>query len=217
MNLASAQFSNKKSPNGAARLCRLICATLCLSLLTAVPALADTVSVNHVVQTVNSSQATIDLRLKTIIAQDPSKGGTQQNGPRAEGTQAQGGPKNESIIAGVAITPEGQPAGVEIVEEGDVEGTICDCGEILVAGGAFPKWPFLFFAAVPLVFINHCNDCDEQNAPPPTPTPPSILTPTPTPPGVPEPGSLLLFGTGLAAASAGLRRRFAKTKIKEEE
>jgi hypothetical protein len=216
MNLAPAQFSNKKSPNGAARLCRLICATICLSLLTAVPALADPVSVNHVVQTLNSSQATIDLRLKTLSAQDPSKGGTQQNGPRAEVTQAQGGPKAESIISGVAITEE-QPLGVEIVEEGEVEGTICDCGEILVAGGAFPKWPLLFLGAVPLIFIHDCDDCNEQNETTPIPTPPSILTPTPTPPGVPEPASLFLFGTGLVAAGAGLRRRFVKTKTKEEE
>ena len=208
MNLTPAQFANKRLPK---RLCRLICATLCL-ILTAVPALADPVSVNRVVQTLNSSQGIIDLRL----AQDPGK---QQSGPRAEGTQAPGGTKTESIISGVAITSEGQQLGVEIVEEGEVEGTICDCGEILVAGGAFPKWPFLFLAAVPLVFINHCDSCDEQDQPTPTPTstPPSITSPSPTPPEVPEPGSLLLLGTGLAAAGAGLRRRFAKTKTQEEE
>jgi len=213
MKLAPAQFLNKST---GARLCRLICATLCLSLLAVVPALADTMTVNHVVQTVSSSQATIDLRVKTLNAQDPAKGGPQQNGPRAEGTQAQGGPKTESIISGVAISSEGQPIGVEIVEEGEVEGTICDCGEILVADGAFPKWPFLFLGAVPLIFIHDCDNCDEENAPTPTPTPPSLPSPTPTPPGVPEPASLLLFGTGLAAAGAGLRRRFAKTNKEEE-
>src|ERR1051325_6247578 len=143
MNLAPAQLSNK-IPNGATR---LICATLCLIVLSAMPAMADPVSVNHVVQTLNSSQTTIDLRLK----QDPAttKGGTQKDAPRAEGTVAQGGPKNESIISGVAITSDGQPLGVEIVEEGEVEGTICDCGEILVVGEAFPKWPLLFLGAVP--------------------------------------------------------------------
>jgi hypothetical protein len=208
MNLTLAQFLNK-SRNGAARLCRLICATLCIFLLTAAPAFADQVSVNQVVQSLSNSQSTIDLKLKTVVAQDPAKGG-KQNGPRAEG-------KTESIISGVAITSEGQQLGVEIVEEGEVEGTICDCGEILIAGAAFPKWPLLFLAAVPLVFIHDCDNCDEQNAPTPTPTPPSLPSPTPTPPGVPEPGSLFLLGTGLVAAGAGLRRRFAKTRTQEEE
>ncbi len=39
---------------------------------------------------------------------------------------------------------------------------------------------------------------------------------TPTPPGtpeIPEPASLLLFSTGLAAFGAGLRRRYAKGKL----
>lgn len=220
MNLTPVQFLNKKSPKGAIQLSRLIAATLALFLLTAVPAVADPITANQVVQTYSSSTGTLDLRLQSLVSQDPAqKAGTQQNGPRNE--QSQGGTKNESPLSGVAITAEGQQLGVDISEEGEVEGTICDCGEILVAGGAFPKWPFLFLAAVPLVFINHCDSCDEQTQESPTPTPtptvtptpPSNPTPTPTPPGVPEPGSLVLLGTGLAAAGAGLRRRYAKMKI----
>jgi hypothetical protein len=219
MNLTPVQFFNKRPPKGANRLC----AILCLFLLTAVPVLADPVTANRVVQTLSSSQGTLDLRLNTLIAQDPAttKGGTKQNGPSAEGT------KPESIISGVAITSEGQQLGVEYIEEGEVDGTICDCGEIppIIAGG-FPKWPLLFLAAVPLAFIDTCDDCDERNesptpTPTPTPTPPSIPTPTPTPPEVPEPGSLFLLGTGLVAAGAGLRRRYTKMKMaqqtKEEE
>ena len=230
MNLSPVQFFTKKPPKSAIR---LISATLCLFVLTAVPALADPVTSKQVVQTLSSSQGTLDLRLNTLAAQDPAttKSGTQQNGPRAEGTQGtqQGATRTESIIAGVAITSEGQQLGIDY-EEGEVDGTICDCGEIppVIAGG-FPKWPFLFLAAVPLVFIDQCDNCDEQNEPTPTPTPPSNPTPTPpsnptptpTPPGVPEPGTLLLFGSGLAAAGAGLRRRYAKMKLvqqaKEEE
>jgi hypothetical protein len=216
MNLTPVQFFNKRPPKGASRLC----AIFCVFLLTAMPALADPVTANRVVQTLSSSQGTLDLRLDTLVAQDPAttKGGTKQNGPSAEGT------KPESIT-GIAITSEGQQLGIEYIEEGEVDGTICDCGEIppIITGG-FPKWPFLFLAAVPLAFINHCDDCDERQespTPTPTPTPPSNPTPTPTPPGVPEPGSLVLFGSGLVAAGAGLRRRYAKMKlaqqIKEEE
>jgi len=175
-------------------------------LLTVVPAMAEPVTVNQVVQTISSSKGTPDLRINTMLAQDPAKG-TQKGG---ESTAKAGKP--ESIISGVTVSNEGQQIGVDISEEGEVEGTVCDCGEILVAGGAFPKWPFLFLAAVPLAFI-HDNDCESCNDTTPTPTP-TPLNPTPTLilPGVPEPGSLFLLGTGVAALGAGLRRRFATAK-----
>jgi len=192
-------------------------------LLTAVPALADTVRINQVVQTLTSSTGSPDLRLNTLVAQDPgqtgNKGVTPQTGPRSDSQASnQGGTKNDSVLSGVSVSGATPQLGVDIIEEGEVEGTICDCGEILVAGGAFPKWPFLFLGAVPLIFIHHdCNNCDqEQPTPTPTPTPPTTPTPTPTPPGVPEPATLFLFGTGLAAFGAGLRRRYAKTKLADE-
>ena len=218
MNVAPAQSYSKKLPQGA----RQLCAIICIFLLTAVPALADPITSRQVVQTFNSSQGTLDLRLSKRVTQDPAttKSGLQQNGPRAEGSQAtQPGATQSEPISGVAITSEGQELGVDY-EEGEVDGTICDCGEIPpILGGGFPKWPFLLLAAVPLAFIHECDDCDQEDEQPtstPTPTPPSISTPTPTPPGVPEPGTLLLFGSGLVAAGAGLRRRYAKMKLTQQ-
>lgn len=194
-------------------------ATLVLLLFSAVPALAEPVTVNQVVQTLTTTQHVVDLRINTL-AQDPAKG-TQQ-GPSGESiarTQGPGG-KTESVISSVVVAAEGTTIGVEDIEEGEVEGTICDCGEIFIAGGAFPKWPFLFLAAVPVVFINDCCD-DNETTPTPTPTPPSTPTPTPTPTTVPEPASLMLFGSGLVAVGAGLRRRYGKSKalgqVKEEK
>jgi len=100
----------------------------------------------------------------------------------------------------VSADPQG---GVDVVDQGDVEGTICDCGEITVAGAGWPKWPLLFLAAIPFFFIHGCDRCE-------TPTP--SITPPGTP-EIPEPASLLLFGSGLAAFGAGLRRRYARGKL----
>ena len=218
MNLTFAQFLINSPRQTARRLSRACVITLCVFFLSAVPAMADSLRINQVVQTLAGSKGSPDIRINNLVSQDPvapgTKGSTQQSGPRADSqASAQGGAKAESIVTGVTSTPE-QQIGVDIIEEGEVEGTICDCGEILIAGAAFPKWPFLFLGAVPLVFINDCDDCDKpprQETPTPTATP--TPTPTPTPPEIPEPASLLLFGSGLVAFGAGLRRRYTKTKL----
>ena len=216
MNLTFAQFLNKGSRQNGRHPSRVVLAVLCMLLFNAVPAFADPVRVNQVIQTLTSSQGAPDLKLKSLVSQQQDQ--KTQNGPRNDNATAQT-TKPDSVISGVVVTGEGKSLGVEVIEEAEVEGTICDCGEILVAGGAFPKWPFMFLAAVPLVFIHDCDDCDNETSSPtptptPTPTPPS--TPTPTPPGVPEPASLLLLGTGLAAFGAGVRRRYSKTKAVEQ-
>src|SRR5215210_2502677 len=212
MNLTFAQFFGNKP----LRSVRRLCAVLSIFILIAAPALAEPVRINQVVQTLTNAQGIPDLRLNSLVSQDPvapgSKGSTPQAGARNE--TAEGATKTDSVLSGITVAPQGQQLGVEIVEEGEVEGTICDCGELLVAAGAFPKWPFLFLAAVPLVFISDCDSCDDKPDSTPTPTPPSIPTPTPTP--TPEPASLLLFGTGLLAAGAGLRRRYARAKLVEQ-
>ena len=212
MSLTRPQFS-RKSPKPGAFVGRIFCATLCIFFLTAVPALAEPVRINQVIQTLSTSQGVPDLKINSLITQDQGqKGSTQQTGPATGNGSSTQGTKPDSLITGVTVTGQAQQIGVETIAEGDVEGTICDCGEIFIAGGGFPKWPFLFLGAIPLAFIHDCDDCDTPT-PTPTPTPPSIPTPTPTPPAVPEPGSLVLFGTGLAAAAAGLRRRYGKSKV----
>ena len=186
---------------------------ICTLFLMAMPAFAEPVTINQVVQTLSSSQG-VEIRVNSLITDDSGQKGTKQNGPRSDNGP---GTKTDSLITGVTVTGQGQQIGVETIAEGEVEGTICDCGEIFLVGGGFPKWPFLFLGAIPLVFIdNDCDTCDSITTPTPTPTPPSTPTPTPTP-QVPEPASLLLFGTGLAAATAGLRRRYGKAKAEERQ
>jgi hypothetical protein len=210
MKLTFAQFSHKTPRFSGRHLIRSFAAALSVFFSTAVPALAEPVRFNQVVQNLSSSQVQTELKLNTLVSQDPgSKGSTQQSGPRKEiapGTQ-------DSLLSGLTVTSDQQGIGVDIIEEGEVEGTICDCGEILIADGDFPKWPFFFLAAVPLVFINDCDSCAEPPSSTSTPVPPTnSTTPTPTP----EPASLLLFGSGVLAAGAGLRRRYARAKLLEQ-
>lgn len=204
MNSTSALYSLK-------RLSRVLPAALIVLFFTAMPALAEPVRYNQVVQTLTSTQGVLDLRLNTI-AQDPKK-----NDESVAKGPAKNDSKTESVISSVVVTGDGKTIGVEEIEDGEVEGTICDCGEIFIAGASFPKWPFLFLAAVPVAFI----DFTEESQPTPTPPPGSSPTPTPTPNSTPtptpEPASLFLFGSGLLAAGAGLRKRYAKSKIKEDQ
>jgi hypothetical protein len=167
------------------------------------------VRINQVVQTITTYKGPADLRIGTM--QDPvsTKPTTPADGPRNDQVAAAKIMTPDELLAGFPLVQDPQKLGVEVIEEAEVEGTICDCGEIFVAAGGFPKWPLLFLAAVPLVFINDCDDCDTppQSEPTPTPTPTPTPPPGPTPTPTPEPASLLLFGTGLVAVGAGLRRR----------
>jgi len=209
MNLCPTQ-NLRNSPNRWRAVSAFVALPLLIFILTAGSAQAESVRINQVVQTLSSYQGPADLKL--VNTQDPASkptNGTPAGGPKGDGptTAKVSGDtvKLDQILGGASVLQDPGKLGVEVIEEAEVEGTICDCGEILVAGGAFPKWPLLFLTAVPLVFINDCNDCDENPVSTPTPTPPSNPTPTPTP--TPEPASLLLFGTGLMAVGTGLRRR----------
>jgi hypothetical protein len=195
-----------------------IAAILSILLLAGTPAKAGPVAFSEVVQVLSSQLNPPDLRLHSVSPNSATLAsgvkGSVQYGVAKQSTdnsidnpEVIGAPTSpsDSLFSGVVVGTGAGQIGVDVIDLGDVEGTVCDCGDII--GGGAPKWPLLFLAAIPLFFIHGCKDCET-----PIPTP----NPTPPPTHNPEPASLLLFGTGLAAFGAGLRRRYAKGKVAAE-
>jgi hypothetical protein len=135
---------------------------------------------------------------------------TASNNPQdPKNIQTPAGAGDTSNITGTTVAVQDPGAvQVETIELGDIQGTICDCGEIPgLPGGGFPKLPLLALAGIPLLFLGGGEDTPPNEFfPNPTPTPPP-QTP------IPEPATLLLLGSGLAALGARTRRRRAALAV----
>lgn len=202
------------------RVFRPIAVLLSVLLLANTPVQAGPVAISEVIQIIGSYKNPPELRLRSFskIA-DTSVAGARA---ASSSTQSPDGPLtvtytpavpaadgSDSLLAGVAVSQDNPQTAVEVITQGDIQGTICDCGEIIMPGG-FPKWPLLFLAAIPFFFINHGEDTDTVT---PFPTPAPIPTPPPPTVVVPEPASVLLFGSGLLALGMSIRRRYGMPKL----
>ena len=206
------------------------CIAASLLLLVAVPTAASPIKFADVVNVagdLEKSGQTSQLRLRAT--QDPTvrvnfRSNSSQSSPDARTPSTDGSVvdasnalaatenSNSSLVAGTDLAPQTPQGNVQVFDQDEVNGTICDCGEIPAVGGGFPKWPFLLL--IPLVCVTGI--CTHHHKVPP-PECPNCPTPTPTPtPNVPEPTSLLLLGSGITALAAGVRRRYAKMRAAQE-
>ena len=183
-------------------------------LLASAPALAGTVRYADVAYSGGPGRTASDVRLRVGNGPAADQQTAQTQGQTTPASSAQQPSDAPSAPAGQPVSgtadgtlTQGGAGQVETVDLGDVTGTVCDCGEIpgtpILDRGGFPWWPLLGAAVIPLFFGG--GDDDDII---PTPTP----NPTPPPPAIPEPATLLLFGTGLLAVGARARRRYSNRR-----
>jgi len=197
---------------------------LVVLLAAAAPARAATITLADVARAVGAngqmrSASEVRLRLAAqstaaatpnVSTQSGNTASQQTQQPTTTGTQ-QTTPATTPAAPDQTLSQSG--GNVQTVDLGDVTGTVCDCGEIPAAAipkAGIPWWPFL--AGIPLVCVSGICTSNHHE------TTPECVTgcSPPPPPGVPEPMTLLLFGSGLLALGAGARRRHGRKQLVEE-
>lgn len=181
-------------------------------LLLALPAQAGPVEIGDVVQVVGSQRgsgqnATVALRF--LAQDDPATAGTTTSGGTSSGGTGAGDASSSSLVTSVQDPSGGAIIQTDVQEEIGVEQ--CECEDFTVPVAGFPKWPFVPLVGLVCLVPDLCTK--DKCVPGPGQDENCQETVCITNCGeVPEPASLLLFGSGIAALGASLRRRYAQAK-----
>lgn len=194
---------------------RTIALAASLLLMLTVTAQASPVQLGEVIQVVSASQRSggrsASVELRYVSNDDRATAGTSSTGTESGGTSTTGNSSSSSITT--AVQDPGAVVQTEVTEDIGVEE--CECGDFTVPVAGFPKWPFIplvgLVCLVPDLCTNRCEPKpgQDENCKEIVCTDCCVNCNQ-----VPEPASLILFGSGLVAIGARLRRR--RTQIKDQ-
>jgi PEP-CTERM motif len=198
---------------------RVVALVVGLMLMSAIPAQAGPVEVTDVVQVVSAGQRSggqnASVALRFIAQDDNVTAGTTTGGTASSAGTTAGGDASLSGTVTILQDPTGGAIiQTEVTEEIGVDECECDYFTVPVAG--FPKWPFIPLVGLVCLVPDLCTG--EKCTPGPGEDENCQRIVCVTNCGeIPEPTSLLLFGSGIAALGASLRRRYAQAKeIKDQ-
>ncbi|HYE64492.1 MAG TPA: hypothetical protein VD966_02850, partial [Pyrinomonadaceae bacterium] len=118
-----------------------IISVLSVAVLSAAPVQAGPIHFADVVQIINGSKnggQNVSLQLRNGSQSGRVQAASQAGPQSPAGTSSTGSASTASLISTIAAPQQGGASGLESIDQGDIEGTICDCGELALAGGGFP-------------------------------------------------------------------------------
>ncbi len=191
---------------------RTAAVTASLLLMVAIPAHASPVQIGEVIQVVSGSQSNggrnASVELRHLSNDDRATAGTSTTST----TSGDGSASGNSSSSGITTTVQDQGAVIQTEVTEDIGVEECECGDFTVPVAGFPKWPFIPLVGLVCLVPDLCTNgkCEPKPGEDADCKPIVCVNCN----EVPEPASLILFGSGIAALGARLRRR--RTQIKDQ-
>lgn len=197
---------------------RAVAITASFLLMVAVPAQASPVLIGDVVQVVSGSQRNggqnASVQLRFLEHDDRASAGSGTTNSTSASGNGSGASGDASLSASASLQDTGGIIQTDEFTE-DIGVEQCDCEDFTVPVAGFPKWPFIpLVGLVCLTGICTDEDCVPKAGEDANCKPVEICTNCNQ---VPEPASLILFTSGIAALGASIRRRRSLKEVKDQQ